>query len=317
MIQDHPSGYRFRLVLVAAGVFLGIGAVLWAFWTVLGEAAQRWIHDPQYSHGFFVPAFALVLLWLRRRQLEWNTLTPSWWGLPLLLAGCTLCLAGTHYCSDWLEAIALLPCLAGVFLACGGRRALRWACPAVLFLFFMIPLPYRAAVALAGPLQRLATVASTFVLQTLGLPAVAEGNIILLNDVEIGIVEACSGLRMLMVFFALATGVALVSRRPLWDRIAIVASALPIALFVNLIRITATGVLHGMDQSELANTFFHDLAGWLMMPLALALLGLELKILSWLLIERTLTDPVRLGLASAGAVPVRGRDSWKTQRIKT
>jgi exosortase len=304
-------------VPVAAGVFLGLGAVLWAFGTVLEEAAQRWIHDPQYSHGFFVPAFAVVLLGLRRRHLELSAWAPSWWGLLLLVAGCGLFLAGTHYCSDWVEAIALLPCLAGVFLACGGRMALGWAWPPVLFLFFMIPLPYRAAVALAGPLQRLATVASTFVLQTLGLPAVAEGNVILLNDVEIGIVEACSGLRMLMVFFALATGVALVSRRPVWDRIAIVASALPIALFVNLVRITATGVLHGMDKSELANTFFHDLAGWLMMPLALALLGLELKILSWLLIEKAQAGPVRLGLASAGTIPVRSRDDWKAQRVKT
>ena len=91
----------------------------------------------------------------------------------------------------------------------------------------MIPLPYRFEVALAGPLQRIAVISSTYLLQTFGLPAVAEGNIILLSEARIGIVEACSGLRMLVVFFALSSAVALVIRRPFWERAVVVASAMP------------------------------------------------------------------------------------------
>ena len=67
------------------------------------------------------------------------------------------------------------------------------------------------------------TTASTFALQTLGLPAVAEGNVILLNDVRLGVVEACSGLRMLVIFFALSTAVALLMRRPLWEMTGMIA----------------------------------------------------------------------------------------------
>ena len=255
----------------------------------------------------------MLLLWLRRQHLSLASWAPSWWGVPCLLAGCSVHLAGTYFSSDWLEAVALLPCLAGVCLAIGGRAAWYWAWPSILFLAFMIPLPYRAAVALAEPLQRLATIASCFALQTLGFPAVPEGNVILLNDVEIGIVEACSGLRMLVVFFALSTAVALVMRRPVWDRLLVMVSAVPIALLVNLIRITATGVLHGCDCSDLANTFFHDLAGWLMMPLALAFLGGELKVLSWLLIETAPAGPVRLALPAGGVVVARVRGDWKSK----
>ena len=153
----------------------------------------------------------------------------------------------------------------------------------MLFLAFMIPLPYRVATSMSGPLQRLATITSTFVMQTCGLPALAEGNVILLNDVEIGIVEACSGLRMLVVFFALATAVALVARRPLLDRMVVLVSAVPIALVANIVRITATGVLHEFVDSATANAFFHDVAGWFMMPLALVMLGIELKVMAALL----------------------------------
>jgi hypothetical protein len=73
-----------------------------------------------------------------------------------------------------------------------------------------------------------------------------------------------------------------------------VASAAPIALIANVLRITTTGFLHQTVGGETANAFFHDLAGWLMMPLALALLWVELWVLDHLLIEPATPRPVRL-----------------------
>jgi exosortase len=310
---DQPDTPRRTPWLPAAGLLAGLAAALWGFWTTLGDAAQRWEHDPQYSHGYLVPGFAVLLLWLRRRQLDRAAVAPSWWGVPLLGAGVALRLAGVWFSLDWLEGIALVPCAGGAFVAAGGRAAWRWAWPAVLFLAFMIPLPHRVAVAAAGPLQHLATVASCYALQTLGLPAVPEGNVILLNDARIGIVEACSGLRMLVVFFALAAGVALVIRRPGWERLLLLASAVPIALFSNLVRITATGVLHETAGSDFANNFFHDVGGWLMMPFALALFWLELWVLGRLLIDPSPAGPVRVG-PPGGAAP-RPRAPWKKPQV--
>jgi exosortase/archaeosortase family protein len=107
-------------------------------------------------------------------------------------------------------------------------------------------------------------------------------------------VEACSGLSMLMIFFALSTAVALLIRRPWPERALLVASALPIAILSNIIRITVTGVLHKTAGSEVADLVFHDLAGWLMMPLALGMLWTELRLLNWvfpLRIPRTGSQP--------------------------
>jgi exosortase/archaeosortase family protein len=98
---------------------------------------------------------------------------------------------------------------------------------------------------------------------------------------------------MLVIFFALTTAVAMVSSRPFWEKIMMVASAVPIALFCNLIRITATGVLHEKVNSEVANAVFHDLAGWLMMPLALGMLWAEFRLFAWLLINPGGAPPVR------------------------
>jgi exosortase len=281
--MTSPATATRRLALIGP-LALTLVALVWAFWTTLTDLVGVWYTNPQYSHGFLVPLFAGFLLWLRRDRLDLAGFRPSWWGLALVVAGVALRLFATYKYYVSFDPIALLPCVAGLILMLGGRAAWRWAWPAVLFLAFMVPLPYSLATSLAGPLQRLATISSTFVMQTLGLPALAEGNVILLNDQSIGIVEACSGLRMLVVFFALSTAVVLAIRRPWPEQCVILLSAIPIALVVNIIRVTATGIMYEMGQNELANHFFHDIAGYLMPAVALGMLWVELKVLSWLII---------------------------------
>ena len=263
-----------------------MAALVWSYWTTLAAMADRWERDPQYSHGFLVPVFALVVLWHRGDLLKKATWQPALLGLPILLAGVAIRLFAIRRDLEPLDAFALLPTLFGVVLFVGGKSVLRWSWPALAFLAFMIPLPFFIDVALAHPLRRLATSMSTYALQTFGYPAIAEGNIILIDQVKLGVVEACSGLGMLMTFIALATALALVSRAPLLDRTLLVVSAAPIALIANVVRITATGMAyHGLGSANV-QTAMHDLSGWLMMPLALLLLWLELLYLSKLYVRR-------------------------------
>ena len=261
--------------------------------------AERWATEPQYSHGFLVPLFALAVLLVRRPQElpPWSAGGGSWWGAPVMVGAMVLRLLGAEIDNQSLDSISLLGMLAGAVLLVGGRRVLGWTWPAIAFLGFMLPLPFAIEVALSHPLQRLATVISTYALQTLGLPALAEGNIITIDQIHLGVVEACSGLGMLMTFFALSTAMALIVKAPLPDRLVIVVSAIPIAVIANVLRITATGAAYYYfgDDSEMAHAIMHDGAGWLMMPLALGLLWLELKYLSWLLIAVDQHKPV-LGL---------------------
>jgi exosortase len=265
--------------------------------------ADRWVADPEYSHGYLVPAFAAFLLWQRRDRLAGAALALDWRGVPLLLAGAGLRLLGAYLYVDWLDAASLLPTLAGLFVLFGGRPALRWCWPAVAFLVFMIPLPYRLEKALARPLQRVATAGSVYAMQTVGLPAVAEGNVIILSRGQIGIVEACGGLSMLLTFLAMAVAVALVIDRPALDRAVVLASAVPIAVLANVARITATGVLQELVSPEVAQKVFHDYGGWLMMPLALGMLAAVLWALRRLLVVPPEVRPLAVSLGGAAAKP--------------
>jgi exosortase len=280
--------------LVAAGLF-------WGYWPTLTTLAERWARDPQYSHGFLVPLFAGALLWARRGLLARAAWQPHLLGLPLLASGLGLHLLAAALDVEAVDAFSLLPVLAGLVLLIGGEALLLWAWPAIAFLAFMLPLPFFIEVSLAQPLRRVATQISTYVLQTLGCPALAEGNVIHIGAARLGVAEACSGLGMLMTFFALATAAALLVRAPLLNRLLLVASAVPIAVFANVARITATGLAYhsGGARSPAARAIMHDLAGWLMMPLAFGLLYLVICFLSHLFIEEPECRPLPLTLTGA------------------
>ena len=279
--------------LIASLAVLAAG-LLWAFWPILVAMAERWSNDPRYAHGYLVPMFSLAMLWMRRSRIPGEELRSSSRGLAFIALGAVILLVGGYFRQGTIEGLALLAYLAGVAMVLGGWPALRWSWPSIMFLFFMIPLPWRVENALGPPLQWLATLASTFALQTLGFMAFAEGNVIQLNDAKIGVVEACSGLSMLITFIALSVGMALVVNRPVLDRIVLVLSAIPVALLANIARITLTGVLHETIGGQIADKFYHDLAGWVMIPFALVLYWCEIWIFSHILVEVEAT-PVLVG----------------------
>ena len=273
--------------LTTSALVLG---VLWTYWPTLGLIAQKW-GAAHYSHGWLVPIFSLFLLWHRRQYLDAVEWKPNWWGLAFIGSAVLLRLGGAFFYVVWLDSISLLPCLAGLCVLLGGWAALRWAWPAIAFLFFMLPLPYSVEMAWAYWLRLTATETSTFALQTLGLPAIADGTDIYINDITLKVAPACSGIGMLLIFFALSTAIVLVIERPLVDKLIILLSSIPIAIVANIVRITMTTLLYEvagyLDNPWLrvkADVLFHDGAGYLMMIVALVLLLVELRILDRLLV---------------------------------
>lgn len=270
----------------AAVVVLPLAALLgWVFWPAFVIMAEKWMTNPQYSHGYLVPLFSLGLLVWKRKELDFAACRTDWRGLVLLVLGAGGYVAGGYWYSDYATAGSFVLAVGGTALLLGGPAALRWAGPAIAFLVFMLPLPYKVETTLGPFLQRVATLWSTWLLQLFGLPAASEGNVIVLEHGRIAVVEACSGLSMLMIFLAISTGMAMVIRRPLVDRLALVVSAIPVALAANVARITANGVAIEIWDVETAHRLFHDQGGWLMMPLAVAMLWVELWVLRRLFAE--------------------------------
>jgi exosortase len=299
-----------NLPLEVRAAAVALLALLWVFWPSLSEMAGRWGSESQYSHGYVVPLFAGFLLWFRKDMLPQKPSPALLWGIALLLAGLGLRFFAIFVYFDWLSSVALLPCLAGICLLAGGPQALRWAWPAIGFLIFMVPLPHLLQTALAIPLQRIATLGTTYALQTLGFTAFSEGNIIRMGDTPINVAEACSGLSMLLIFFALSTAVVLVSSLSPVEKGLIFVSAIPIALIANIVRISVTGILSRTVGGAFADNFHESFwAGCLVMILGLGLLWLEVRLFSWILEVPSSENVTSFAMAGMAGTKSRGRRS--------
>jgi exosortase len=137
----------------------------------------------------------------------------------------------------------------------------------------MVPLPFRAETLISQPLQQIAAVLSAFVLRCLGQPAFAQETTLLIGHSILEVEQTCSGLRIFVGIFALACGYLIAFRREAWEAALLLVSAIPVALLANALRIVVTAILFQHFTEEAAHTFSHDVAGWLMIPLAAVLLG--------------------------------------------
>lgn len=283
-----------RLPWVIIGVLLAL--LLYSYWVSLAQLPSFW-DNPQYQHGWIVPVFTTVLLFWWRQPVGRVTTSARAAGIGLLVASFAVRVFCANYRIVTLDMYTFVPALMGVFLLAGGWGMFRWSWAPLASLIFMYPLPDEATRYLLGPLQTVATILSTYALQTIGLDAYRDGNRIILGDGQVlGVVDACSGLKMLTIFVWLAVMLMLVGGLEWWENLAIGASAIPIALICNAFRITTVGVMYNYKLSMAEH--FHDStpAAMLMMLLAVGFLVLEMKILSLLVV----TDDLAPTMVAAG-----------------
>lgn len=288
--RPSPSS-RLRGLPWLASALAGAALLAFCYGPNIIDLATVWEREPNYSHGFLVAPIAAVILWRRLadRPYSWSPPRTSWVAWGLLAATLGFRAVAYERNMSWLENSTLIPAVGLMAFVLGGRELISRAWPAILFLVFMLPLPAAVNTMVALPLQRIATVGSCFVLQLTGLWVVPSGNVITLNTPQgpqqLEVALACNGLSMLMTLAATVTAAVILVPMPTWKRIVVLASAVPIALVSNISRIVATGWLYYLLDGETAHQRAHDWSGYLMMPLALVLVGSELWVLSWLFDE--------------------------------
>lgn len=261
-------------ILLVIGALAALAAFAWSYAPTLASLVQLWLREPDYSHGFFVVPVALYFAWFRRASRPEVVLQLSLPSALLLSAAVGLRFLGARWNMLPLDAWSILAWAAGVAYICGGWPMLRWASPSIGFLWFMMPLPYRIEQALSLPLQSIATRLSCWTLQLLGQPAIAEGHVILLGNERLEIAQACSGLRILLGTVALGVVFAILTRHRWWDRLVLVACAIPVAVIANMARIVATGLTKTHAPGSWLANWSHDAGGHLMTAFSVLLFAL-------------------------------------------
>ena len=234
--------------------------LLWLYWSTITRLVGQWFHDPNFSHGFFVPLFVGFVVWQRRHHLAQFRTQPSWFGLALIALALALLVVGQLGAENFLARFSILLQLAGIvilFLGWNFFRALLfpWAC-----LLLMIPLPTLVLSQITFPLQLLASRLSADALELLGVPVALEGNILRLAAMPLEVAEACSGIRSLISLLTLAVIYGYLMETRVWVRWLLALASVPIAIAANSVRIIGTGLLVQYWDADKAEGYFH--ASW-------------------------------------------------------
>ncbi len=252
------------------GAAVGIGGLValvgWLYAPVIRDMAAQWAVDTTYGYGYYIPPVAAYLVWDRRRALRATRAEGTWFGLPVLLLGLAALVFGRIGGVALLARTSLIPVLFGLVLLLGGWRMARLVAFPVLFLGLMIPLPQDVLQRLTWPLQIFTAQFSTEVLRLMGYPVYLEGIYIDLPNVRLEVAEACSGFRSLVALTATGILLAHLTQERWRERILLVASVVPIAIFANAVRVTsniALGIYEGT---------YHTVSGWMVFVGATAVL---------------------------------------------
>ena len=259
--QTATRAYRIDVSLSKALVMAALVAALYG--PVLTQMVVQWWEDPDYTHGFLVPLFAGYVLYQRREKLRQVALEPSNLGFPAMLGAIGLLFAGTLGAELFVARFSLLCLLGGLLLFFAGWKMLRAVAFPLGFLMVMIPLPALIYNQVTFPLQLFASRLSSSGLALLGIPVLREGNVLVLPNYSLEVVEACSGIRSLMSLIALAIAYGYLVERRIWARIALVVLIVPIAVASNALRVVGSGVATYFWGPRWAEGFFHFFQGWL------------------------------------------------------
>lgn len=269
----HISGPATWSAGVWLAIALAVVAVVVSYWNTFEWIVDAWIRETDYGHGWLVIPMAIAMCYLRRDRFPGVSKQVAWGGMSLVVLAVAMRIFGRFAYFDFLDGYSVIVLLAGAVWCLLGYRAFLWALPALGFLFFAIPLPFRAESMLSWQLQGVATELSTFFLRAFGMPAVAEGHVVWIGDEKLSIEAACSGLRIFVGMAAFGYFWAAINHRSQSDRIVILASVIPAAVLVNSLRIVLTGLGYAVFESEAMRHLIHDFLGIAMIVGSFLLLG--------------------------------------------
>jgi exosortase/archaeosortase family protein len=322
-----------------------VGLVLWTYWYPLLKWETVWRRQSAWSHGYLIPLIAVLLAHFRLKELNPRRIEPCVWGLALVLGGLLVRIWSQTLMYTFPGDLSFLPVVAGAALLVLGWEMFKVLWVPLAYLALMIPWDTKYYEGVALPLQTMSAAAAERFLGVLGYERIPpetaqewlrswdhhslwvcrDGNALQLASGPLNVAEACSGLHLLFAFVALGVLMAFMYRTPLWERLLIMGSSVPIAIFCNFIRITlmalASDSLHferlaaaagaatwsasvpGFVLGMLAgdalpdklaslrqnvlnpDSWLHQSFGFVMLGLAFLIMTIELKLVDMLFIE--------------------------------
>jgi len=237
----------------------------------IAKLISDWSIDPNFSHGFLIPFVALYMIWHKQNELSQVTPKSSKTGIYIIILGMLVHVAGNVGAELFLMRFSMIITISGIIIYIYGLEMFWKVMVPVAYLIMMIPIPDIIWNKLAFPLQLFSAKISAYSINMLGIPVLREGNILHLANTSLEVVDACSGIRSLTSLLALTGAFAFLAPLSIIKKWILFFSAIPIAVAVNVIRLTITGAMAAWIGPETAHGFLHDMSGLIIFGAALIL----------------------------------------------
>ena len=264
-----PVVRRFSFGTIAIVVFF---AFLWlGLWRQL---SGEWSVNDQYSYGWFVPFFAIILFWLRLEgRPPGRPPTPTRQSSSLqfgIIAVALILLFPTRLFEianpdwrplSWLHATCVVTVTLAFLWSAGGVSWLRHFAFPVAFTLIAVPWVSPLEGPIVQELMRVVAAISSELVALFGIPAQLEGNLIRIPNGLLGVNEACSGVRSLQTSLMIGLLFGELKRLSIFRRVMLVFAAAAIAFFGNCARAFFLVWIAATRNMATANSW-HDFAGY-------------------------------------------------------
>jgi exosortase len=264
-------------------ITIALGAALvWLFWRWFEyQFRVSWEHMEDWGHSFVIPLISGYLLWQSRERIAKTDTRVFWVAIvPFLVGIQTYAVTLFIVSNPMLQGFSMILTLGSLVLLLTGPAMLRFTFLPVAYLILMVTIAESIMLKITFKLQAIATQGSWVMLNLIGEPfgwfsVDMDGNrldILTSSGVvhPLNVAEACSGMRMVVAFYALAGAVALLGCSQWWQRIMLLLLAGPVAVFMNMIRVVVLGLLTLQDP-DLAAGDAHTLIGTILLIPSLGL----------------------------------------------
>ncbi len=222
-------------------------------------------------HTLFMP---LVLAYLIREQLKLDpdpTPRSSALGFLFVVPALALVALDAAMHTQMLGAIALVIALPGIsLLLLGTRRTRELAFPLALAVF-IVPIPTGMLTPLYSVLRPIAAIGTTWLVPLFGMPIARVGTALSVPGLAVEVADNCSGWSSLQAAVITALVLAHFSSSK-QRRLALLLSAIPVAIVCNILRVTALVLLAQRYGAELLDTTLHPASGVILFGVVIAVL---------------------------------------------
>ncbi len=239
------------VVVALIGLMILMGPTYWSMISV-------WFNSDTFAHGFLVIPISLLLVCMRRKRLTGVPMGTDWQALAVLFALGAIWWLGHRVdllALQQLAATAMIPAMCWLLLGTAVTRVLIFP---LAFLIFAVPI----GTELIPPMMSFTAAFTVRALQWVEVPVYAQDMTIVLPNAVFEVIEACSGVRYLIVSICLATLFAHLMYRSPWRGVALVMLAVVLSVVGNGLRAFGIVMIAHLTNGRVAVDVDHILYGW-------------------------------------------------------